>query len=176
MDKKDWLHIFFSVFFISIFAQLRIDLPFHDLNIPVTGQTFAVLVAAIFIGPKNAGLSILLYWILGIVGLPVFAKGASGIEVFQKGTGGYLYGFLIAAILTGWLGQKKWGNQLSKALLAMTIGTAIIIICGLLQLTYLYNWNKALEYGFYPFIWGAVIKIIIGGIFVYGINHSELLS
>ena len=159
-----------AVAFIAGFAQCTINLDWHDLQIPISGQSFAVLVVGMLLGRKYGLVSILLYLLLGALGLPFFADGTSGWEVFTKGSAGFLIGFAIGAFVVGWLADIGWRKSFAKALLAMTIGTGLIVGSGVLWLTYLYGWAKALEYGFYPFVWGAVAKIIIGAVVVWGFD------
>lgn len=153
---------FLAAIFIALFAQISIELPLNETTIPITGQTFAVLLVASILGRNKGSLAILIYLIMGAFGLPVFAEAASGYSTFFKGSGGYLYGFLIATFIVGWLSDNGWGKSFFNALLLMLIGTIIIVFFGLLQLTFLYGFEKALEYGLYPFIRGAVIKIVLG--------------
>ncbi len=148
--------------FLSLMAQVKIDLAWHELDIPVTGQSLAVLLVGYVLGKKRGAMAILLYLLLGILGAPVFAKGASGWLVLTKGSGGFLYGFIAGAWLAGWGGNRALGRRFLLGLLVMTMGTAIIIAFGLLHLTVLYGFEKALLYGFYPFLPGALIKIILG--------------
>jgi len=164
---------------VALFAQLSIELDWTEAGISVTGQTFAVLLIG-FLLPRPWGIvALLLYLLLGILGFPVFADGASGAGVFLKGSGGYLYGFVAGAGLMGWLADKGWGDRFDKILLAMLLGTLVIIAFGLAWLTYLYGFSKALEYGFYPFIPGAMIKIVAGAIAVWAwqrIKESSLFA
>lgn len=64
--------------------------------------------------------------------------------------------------LVGLLGQKEWGRSLPRSVLAMTVGTAIILLFGVGRLSQLYGWEKGIAYGFYPFWQGAIIKVILG--------------
>lgn len=149
-------------------TQFSIDLSFRDIPVPITGQSLAVLVVAALLGVRNGGMAIALYLLLGGVGMPVFANGAGGWETFEKGSGGFLYGFLIGGMVTGALSQR-WGIALfSKNVLLMGIGTMIIISSGLSHLTVKYGFEKALEYGFYPFWPGAILKIIFGASILSG--------
>jgi biotin transport system substrate-specific component len=159
-----------AVLFIAASAQFSYDLAWQDLKIPITGQSFAVLVSAMLLGRKWGFITILLYLLLGGLGLPFFADGARGWAVFTKGSAGFLAGFAVSASAVGWLADIGWRSNFVKALLAMTIGTALIIASGLLWLTYLYGWSKALEYGFYPFVWGGVVKILLGALVVCGLE------
>lgn len=153
-----------AVPFLAIMAQLSIDLPWHDLQIPITGQSLAVLLVGYILGKKLGPIAILLYLLLGILGAPIFAKGNAGWEVLLKGSGGFLYGFVFAAALMGQFRGLGWGRHFTKALVAMALGTLVILCFGVLHLSYLYGFEKALEYGFYPFWRGAIVKVIIGAL------------
>lgn len=160
--------IFFKIclglIFLIAMTQFSIDLSYQEVAIPITGQSLAVLVVAALSGVRIGSLTIALYLLLGGIGLPIFANSGSGWETFLKGSGGFLYGFLVAGTLTGWL-AKQWGiAKLLKNIGVMTIGTIVILLFGIGHLSLKYGLEKALEYGFYPFWPGAIIKIIIGAI------------
>ncbi|MEM9822566.1 MAG: biotin transporter BioY [Bacteroidota bacterium] len=157
-----FLQLGLSVLFISLFAQLQITLNLNETGIPITGQTFAVLLVGALLGRKWGPLAVALYLLVGGLGLPVFAKGASGWAVFGKGSGGYLYGFVLGAFIAGMLADWGWGKSYGKGFLLQLLGTLAIMAFGLAQLTVLYGWSKAVEYGFRPFWIGAIIKIILG--------------
>ena len=162
-----------GAFAVALFAQLSIELDWTEAGISVTGQTFAVLVVGFLLSRPWGTVAILLYLLLGILGFPVFADGASGAGVFLKGSGGYLYGFVAGAALVGYLADKGWASHFGKSLLAMLLGTLTIVAFGLAWLTYLYGFSKALEYGLYPFISGALVKIVAGAIFVWAWKQVE---
>jgi len=120
--------IFLGLIFLIAMTQFTLDLSYEEVSIPVTGQSLAVLVVASLLGLRMGSLTIALYLILGGIGLPVFAKGASGWETFSKGSGGFLYGFLIAGFLIGWI-TERWGiASFFKNIGMMTIGTVVIFI------------------------------------------------
>ncbi|MEM1321890.1 MAG: biotin transporter BioY [Bacteroidota bacterium] len=152
-----------AAFGIALFAQLRIELPLNAAGIPISGQSFAVLLAGFLLGRRWGLLSVLLYLALGFLGLPVFAGGKAGLDVLFGGSGGYLYGFAAGAWLVGLLAEKGWGRSFQRSLAAMLLGTAVLLFFGLLQLSVKYGLPKALEYGFYPFWPGALIKALLGG-------------
>ena len=154
----NYLKLFLAVILIAISAQITINVG----PIPISGQSLAVLLVGFFLGSFFGPLAILFYLLLGSIGLPIFADGASGWATLQGGSGGFLWGFLLGAYVIGLLGEKGWGSSFGQSLLAMFLGTVVIVTCGLIQLSILYDFPRALEYGLYPFIWGAVIKIIIG--------------
>lgn len=148
-------------------AMIDVDVPWKDGAIPVTGQSLAVLVVAFVLGRKIGVLAIAVYLILGILGLPIFANGASGIATLMGGSGGFLYGFLVGGYACGLLQEKGCERTYANGLVAMTAGTALILICGITQLTFLYGFETALQYGFLPFWPGAIVKIILGAAIVY---------
>jgi len=153
-----------GVLVVALSARITIDVG----PIPVSGQSIAVLLVGYFLGSTNGALALVSYLLIGGLGLPVFADGASGWEVFSGGSGGFLVGFIFGAWLAGRLGEKNWDQTFLKSNVAMLLGTVIIILFGLLWLSYLYDFSRALEYGFYPFLWGAVIKILIGALVIFG--------
>ena len=163
------LQMVISIAIIAVLAQVTLYLPGNKGQIPITGQTLAVLVVSFFLPARWATLCLVLYVLLGAIGLPIFADGKSGWGVLSGGSGGFLTGFIIAAGVVGGLGQKQWGKSLLLALAGHAIGTVIILSAGVLWLTYLYGFDKALEYGLYPFWEGAIIKVIIGALIVWGI-------
>ena len=167
MTYKDTLATGLGVLVICLGAMIAFNLPLNGSDIPITGQSLAVLVIGFVLGRKRALFAIALYLILGVMGFPVFAKGASGIDTLIGGSGGFLYGFLVGGYVCGALQEKGFGDSFAECLTAMTIGTALILVCGLAQLTYLYGLDKALEYGFWPFWPGAIMKIILGAVIVY---------
>lgn len=159
-----FLKVCVGLIFLIAMTQFSIDLSYQEIAIPITGQSLAVLVVAALSGIRIGSLTILIYLLLGGIGLPVFANGGSGWETFLKGSGGFLYGFLIAGVLTGWLAER-WGiANLSKNIGIMSIGTVVILLFGIGHLSLKYGLEKALEYGFYPFWPGAIIKVVIGAI------------
>lgn len=158
------VQIILTVLFIALFAQLSIDVPLGESSIPITGQTFAVLLSAYWLKRKIGTIAIFVYVLLGTIGFPIFADGKSGWDVLIGGSGGFLLGFIIAAYAIGYLGEQKWPFSFTKSLIAMTIGTAIILFFGIGRLASLYGLEKGLAYGFYPFWKGAIIKIILGAI------------
>lgn len=162
--SKKWLWVFAGVLFITLFAQLTIDIPLNEQKIPISGQTFAVLLVGYLFYKTWGTITLLLYLLIGVLGLPVFADGASGIEVLQGGSGGFLVGFVVGAYAVGWFSENGGKHDFWKCLIAMLIGTLIIMAIGVARLTQLYDFEKALDWGFYPFIPGAVVKIILGAI------------
>lgn len=161
-----FLKICIGLIFLIAMTQFSIDISYQEVAIPITGQSLAVLVVAALSGARIGSLIIALYLLLGGIGLPVFANSGSGWETFLKGSGGFLYGFLVAGALIGWWAER-WGiANLLKNIGMMTIGTMVILLFGIGHLSLKYGLEKALEYGFYPFWPGAIIKVLIGAIIV----------
>ncbi len=144
---------------ITLSAKISIPLPFSP--IPITMQTFAVLFIGALLGSKRGSLTVLAYISQGIMGIPVFAKAGSGFGYLLGPTGGYLIGFVFAAFVTGFLAEKGWDRSFGKTIVAMTIGTLFIFICGVSWLSFFTGFEKAIMFGFVPFIIGAISKIVL---------------
>ncbi len=151
--------VLFGSWLIAIAAQIAIPLPFSP--VPITGQTFAVLLVGALLGGRLAALSGMAYLAQGIAGLPVFAAGTSGLSRLLGPTGGYLIGFVIAAWLVGTLAERGWTLKIGSTLLAMLFGNVVIYLCGLPYLALFLGPEKALTAGLYPFLIGDVIKILL---------------
>ena len=144
---------------IALSAHLKVLLPFSP--VPVTAQTFTVLIIGALLGAKLGSLSVIAYLIEGIIGLPFFSSGA-GYTVLLGFTGGYLIGFIPAAYLTGFLAQKGWDKRIATTILAMILGNLVIYTFGLLWLCRLMGISKSVLYtGLYPFIIGDILKIAL---------------
>jgi len=138
--------------------------------VPITGQTFAVLLVGTTLGALRGALSMVLYIALGAIGLPVFTEGSAGWHVIAGPTGGYLIGFVLAAILTGWLAQRSWDRKVVGAGVAFLAGTAVIYAVGLPwlsvalgQLGYPNDLGATLQSGLMPFIPGDILKAAVAG-------------
>lgn len=143
-------------------AYLSFNVPFSP--VPITAQTFGVLLVAMTLGRVRGTAVVLAYLAEGAAGLPVFAGGKAGIVALAGPTGGYLIGFLGAAFVTGWLADRGWDKGYMKSVAAMTLGTAVIFVCGLTQLSLFVPAESLAALGLYPFIPGAMIKIAIAAI------------
>ncbi|MCI0595450.1 MAG: biotin transporter BioY [candidate division Zixibacteria bacterium] len=144
-------------FLMALSAQIAIPLPFSP--VPITGQTFAVLVVGMLLGRWRGTAAVLAYLTEGTLGLPVFAGGAAGIAKILGPTGGYLVSFLPAAYLVGYLAEKGWDRKISTTFLAMILGNVIIFSFGALWLARFVGLDKALSLGVLPFLAGDVVKI-----------------
>jgi biotin transport system substrate-specific component len=142
---------------IAAAAQLKVFLPFTP--VPVTGQTFAVLLIAALYGARRGAATAMTYVALGLMGLPVFSAAPPGPAAVVSPTAGYLAGFVAAAWVTGSLSEKGWDRKPWTAALAMGIGSGVIFACGLLWLGRFTGWANVLQTGLFPFIPGDLLKI-----------------
>jgi len=143
-------------------AYLSINLPFSP--VPITGQTFGVLLIAMALGRVRGTAVVIAYLVEGALGMPVFAGGTAGFGKFLGPTGGYLIGFPVAAYVVGFLADQGWDRGYAKSAAAMLIGTAIIFAVGLLWLSRFTTPSTLLEMGLIPFVPGAIVKIVIASI------------
>jgi biotin transport system substrate-specific component len=143
----------------AIAAQVSIPL----WPVPITGQTLAVLLVGSILGALRGTLAMVLYAVLGIVGLPVFSDASHGVGVIFGPTGGYIIGFIFAAALTGWLAQRAWDHRIVGAALSFLAGTVITFAIGLpwLAASLHLNLEQTLQAGLYPFIIGGVVKTLL---------------
>jgi len=144
---------------IAAAAQLQIVLPFSP--VPITAQTFAVLLIAALFGSKRGSATVFTYLTVGALGLPVFAGGAFGIMRLVGPTAGYLAGFLAAAFVVGLLSERGWDRKLWTAATSMIVGNAIIYAAGILWLSRFVGWEAVLRKGFLPFLPGDALKIVL---------------
>lgn len=142
---------------IAAAAQLKVFLPFTP--VPVTGQTFAVLLIAALYGARRGAATAMTYVALGLMGLPVFSAAPPGPAALVSPTAGYLAGFIAAAWVTGSLSERGWDRRPWTAALAMAIGSGVIFACGLLWLGRFTGWSNVLQTGLFPFIPGDLLKI-----------------
>lgn len=142
-------------------AQVSIPLPFTP--VPVTGQTFAVLLVGAGLGTLRGGASGLLYLLLGLVGAPVYADGHHGLAVLTGATGGYLVAFPLAAALSGRLAERRWDRRFSSAVGAMLTGNVLVYLVGLpwLSVSLGTGLERTLELGLYPFVPGDLAKLYL---------------
>ena len=140
-------------------AWIALPLPFSP--VPVTAQTFAVLLVGSALGARRGAAAALAYLAEGCSGLPVFAGGAAGAHVFLGATGGYLAGFVPGAWLCGALAERGWDRRVSTTLLSMAFGNLVILAPGLLWLARLVGPERVLALGLLPFLPGDLVKIAL---------------
>jgi len=136
----------------------KVQVPFWP--VPMTMQTFVVLVLGIAYGARLGLATGALYVLEGLLGLPVFATGAGYLYVLGP-TGGYLFGFVLAMGVIGWLAERRWDRSVPSIVGAMLIGEAIIFLLGVTWLASIIGMDKALKAGLYPFLAAEVFKVAL---------------
>ena len=143
---------------IALCAQVSV--PFYP--VPVTMQTFAVILIGLTYGWRLGGITVALYLVEGAIGLPVFAGGKGGIIVLMGPTAGYLYGFFLAAVACGWFTERGFDRSYLKLIVPLLAGNVLLYTSGLIWLGNFIGWDKpVLELGLYPFIPGDLMKIAL---------------
>jgi biotin transport system substrate-specific component len=142
----------------ALCAQL--SFPFPGSPVPVTGQTFAVLLTGAALGANRGASGQLLYVGLGLIGLPFYADGESGAQVVFGATGGYLVAFPLAAWICGKAAEARYDRSPLKALPVFALGSMVVFCVGVPWLAVAADVSllKAVELGFVPFIPGGMVK------------------
>jgi biotin transport system substrate-specific component len=157
------LQVALGVTALALLAQVRIVVG----PVPITGQTFAVLLLAGAYGARLGLLSVAAYLALGAAGASVFSGGAGGLAALAGPTGGYLVGFLVAAAVVGTLAQRGWDRSFAGMTAAMGVGTVLIYLCGVTWLTgFAPDLATAMAWGVWPFIVGDVVKLLLAAALV----------
>jgi biotin transport system substrate-specific component len=144
---------------ILLTISAKTQVPFWP--VPMTMQTLVVLVLGVAYGWRLAGATVLLYLAEGALSLPVFA-GGGGLAYMSGPTGGYLVGFLLAAVAVGWLAERGWARSVASTLAAMLIGTVIVFACGIAWLGTLIGLPQAINAGLVPFLLSEAVKVALG--------------
>ena len=149
-------------------AWVIIPLPY----VPITLQTFFVLLAGALLGAYFGALSMVAYLALGFIGLPVFAGGQAGLGVLAGAMGGYLTGFVLCAIVTGLIVKVRKSPGFLWYCFAMAAGTIVLYACGVLQLAVVLHMplERAAIIGALPFVPGDTIKIVIASLVAARLN------
>ncbi len=149
-----------------LLAGIAIPLPFTP--VPITGQTFGVLLAGALLGPRRGALAMLVYLAEGLAGLPVFAGGTNawspsllGVPVIIGPSAGYLLSFPVAAFAVGVLAERGWDRRFWRAVAMMLVGQAVIYLVGLPWLGAYVGMDRALPLGLLPFFPGDVLKVLL---------------
>ncbi len=149
-----------------LLARVAIPLPFTP--VPITGQTFGVLLAGALLGPRRAALAMLVYLAEGLAGLPVFAGGASawspsraGVPVIVGPSAGYLFSYPFAAFAVGLLAERGWDRRFRRAAAAMLVGEAVIYLGGLPWLALYVGADRTVPLGLLPFVPGDAVKLLL---------------
>ncbi|MBK9927977.1 MAG: biotin transporter BioY [Anaerolineales bacterium] len=161
----EWVRSLFLIVLGSLLlaglAQIEIPL----MPVPITGQTFGVLLIGAALGSKRGAATMILYITEGAMGLPFFAGGASGLGILTGATAGYLVGFVVAAYVIGWLAERGLERSVRTSIIPFLAGTVIIYIFGVAWLsTVVGGLGKAIEFGMLPFLFGDAVKLILASL------------
>ena len=164
---RDAVVVVSGALLVAVLAQIEIPLPFTP--VPITGQTFGVLLVGAVLGSKRGAASLAFYLVMGVIGLPFFAGGAHGLSILTGATGGYLIGFVLAAYSIGLLAERGLERSARTSLIPFLIGTLIIYSCGITWLAVvLGSFSKAIAAGLIPFLIGDAIKLIAASLVLPG--------
>jgi biotin transport system substrate-specific component len=139
---------------LTVSAKVQVPLPF----VPMTLQTLVVLMIGASYGWRLGGATVALYLAEGAMGMPVFAGPTAGIGYMMGPTGGFLFGFLAAALVMGFMAERGWDRSLLRVIIMMTIGHVLILGCGVAWLSVLMPVAKAWAVGIAPFIAATIVK------------------
>lgn len=148
----------------ALMAQIEIPLWFTP--VPITGQTFAVLLTGAALGLRAGAASQALYVGLGAIGLPFYSGGDGGWEAATGATGGYLVGFVLAAAVVGALAERRHDRSVLTAIPAFLAGSVVIYLCGVTWLAAVIDVDagRAMELGMVPFVIGDLVKVALAGV------------
>lgn len=138
--------------------------------VPVTLQTFVVLLSGILLGSKRGAATQIAYIFAGLAGVPWFSSGG-GLQYLLSPTFGYLLGFVFAAYVVGFFAERGWDKKIITLAAALLIGTACIYAFGLLWLSKFVSQEHLLSIGLYPFILGDALKILAAGVLLPSIRN-----
>lgn len=149
-----------------VYLTTRVSIPVPGSPVPITGQTFGVLLVGGALGFRRGFIAVGLYVLLGVVGLPFFAEGKGGLSVVWGATGGYLIGFVIAGALVGRLAELGWDRRIGGALGAMLLGNVVIYAVGLpwLKVVTGMSVEEAVANGLTPFLLGDALKLALAAV------------
>jgi len=148
---------------VALWLSAKIQVPLWP--VPITMQTFVVLTLGVAYGWRLAGATLLLYLAEGAIGLPVFAgtwSEGAGIKHLVGPTAGYLFGFVIAAVIVGRLAERGWDRNAVTAGAAMVIGNLVIYALGIAWLGAMIGYGTAIDVGLLPFLVGDALKVALG--------------
>lgn len=162
------------VAFMAVCAQISITVPFSP--VPFTMQTFAVMLAVLILGRKNGVIAVCVYVIAGGVGLPFFANFKSGFGAIMGATGGFIWGFILFAIVMGLFLDGKW--NLWKMIIGITLGSVVLFASGVVQLAFVANYTiyQAFLVGAVPYLPFQVVKAALAIIIARSLQKRGLAS
>jgi biotin transport system substrate-specific component len=146
-----------------IYLSARVSIPVPGSPVPVTGQTFGVLLVGGALGFRRGLAGVALYVAIGLVGLPFFAEGQGGVSVILGARGGYIVGFLLAGAIVGRLAELGWDRRIAGAVGAMLIGNVVIYLVGVpwLMAVAHFDLGTGIAKGLTPFLIGDAVKLVL---------------
>jgi biotin transport system substrate-specific component len=155
---------------LTLSAKINLPLPY----VPMTLQTLVVLMIGAAYGARLGAATVMAYLAEGAIGLPVFAGPVGGLAPLIGPTAGYLFGFVAAAFVTGWLSERGWDRSVPRLFVAMGLGHIIILGCGFGWLAFAMKLGleKAWLVGIAPFVAASVIKNALGALAVPAIRRA----
>lgn len=146
---------------LTVSAKIQIT----TVPVPVTLQMLVVMVIGAAYGPRLAGATLAAYLALGFQGLPVFAGAVAGPAYFAGPTGGYLLGFLLAAVAVGALARAGWDRSPLTMAAAMAVGILCVYVPGVVWLSASWGaalgWENWYAYGVKTFLWVDALKLVV---------------
>ena len=163
-SQADWRRmLIFAVLGTALLAVCaKIQVPLKP--VPVTMQTFAVLLIGAAYGWRLGVATLLLYAAEGFVGLPVFAGATAGPAYFAGPTAGFLLGFVLAVAVVGGLAGKGWDRNPATQAAALVIGNLVLYVPGLLWLQTFTGWGRLWQAGALPFLFGDALKLALAAV------------
>lgn len=164
----DWVRSLALVVAFSLLTALaaQLAIPIPGTPVPITGQTFAVLLTGALLGSRLGALAMIAYLIEGAIGLPFFAAGGSGLaRLFASPTSGYLLSYPLAAFVTGFAAERGWDKRFMTASVAIALGSIVVLACGWSWMALLTGSPMgALMTSVVPFIPGDIVKIALAAV------------
>lgn len=148
-----------------LWVSAKVHVPFWP--VPQTLQSLAVLAIGAAFGWRLGAATVLLYLAEGALGLPVFSgtpERGIGVAYMMGPTGGYLLGFVLAAAVAGWFAEKGFDRTFPRMFVAMLVAAVVVHVPGALWLAQFVGYDKALELGFLPFVWGDLLKVALAAV------------
>lgn len=161
---RDLVLVITGALFIYLTSRLAIPIPGNP--VPITGQTFGVLLVGGALGLRRGFSAVTLYVLLGVVGLPFFAEGKGGMAVIWGASGGYLIGFVAMGAIVGRLAELGWDRKFVGALGAMLVGSVVLYAIALpwLKIVTGMSWQETIQTGLVPFLLGDTLKAVLAAV------------
>ena len=156
--------------FLAVMSQITVPM----YPVPMTMQTFAVLLIGAVCGWRLGAEILLAYIFEAEVGLPVLAQGKTGLATLTGPRGGYILGFLLAAIVVGYCAERGWHRTLMGLAASLAVGAVLVYVPGLPWLAAFIGLDKAITFGLLPFIFGDAVKAALAGAVVLAANQAML--